>query len=112
MTLRAKDRGIAHIVSGSRVRPAQHDWGKDILAPKVIAIAERAKQSAICGPMSRAPTWFSSRPDYWRSSTGSVMRRPSSTGATSISAWMVCGHIAATRLNSPSKLSAWPKLMQ
>jgi hypothetical protein len=51
MTLQAKDRGIAHIVPGRRVRPAQHDWGKDILAPNVIAISERAKQSAICGPM-------------------------------------------------------------
>jgi hypothetical protein len=44
MALQAKDRGIAHIVSGSRVRPAQHDWRRDILAPKVIAIAERARQ--------------------------------------------------------------------
>jgi len=34
MALQAKDRGIAHVVSGSRVRPAQYDWGMDILAPR------------------------------------------------------------------------------
>ena len=45
MALQAKDRGIAHMVSSSRVRPAQHDWGRNLLAPKLIAIAERAKQS-------------------------------------------------------------------
>ena len=50
MALQARDRGIAHIVSGSRVRPAQHDWAKDTLAPKVIAIAERAKQSGDLRP--------------------------------------------------------------
>jgi hypothetical protein len=50
MALQANDGGIAHIVSGSRIKPAQHDWGKDILAPKVIALTERAKQSGDLRP--------------------------------------------------------------
>jgi hypothetical protein len=33
MALHAKDHGIAHIVSGSAVRSAQHDWGKDSSRP-------------------------------------------------------------------------------
>lgn len=45
MAVQARDRGIAQVLSGSRATPAQHDWARDVLAPKVIAIAERAKAS-------------------------------------------------------------------
>jgi len=50
MALQAKDRGIAHIVSGSKARAAQHDWARDVLAPKVVAITERAKHSGDLRP--------------------------------------------------------------
>jgi AcrR family transcriptional regulator len=47
MALQAKDKGLAQILSGRRVRPEQHDWSKNTLAPKVNAIAERAKQAGV-----------------------------------------------------------------
>ena len=42
MALQAKDRGIATSSAAAVSDPS--NWGRDILAPKVIAIAERARQ--------------------------------------------------------------------
>jgi hypothetical protein len=42
MALQAKDRGIA--TSSAAAMSDPRNWGRDILAPKVIAIAERARQ--------------------------------------------------------------------
>ena len=42
MALQAKDRGIA--TSSAAAVSDPRNWGRDILAPKVIAIAERARQ--------------------------------------------------------------------
>ena len=50
MALQARDRGLAQIISGDRVRPDQFDWGKDVLAPKVNAIADRAKRAGVLRP--------------------------------------------------------------
>ena len=47
LALQAKDKGLAQILSGGRVRPEQHDWSKNTLAPKVNAIAERAKRAGV-----------------------------------------------------------------
>ena len=45
MTLQAKDRGLAQILSGRRIRPEQHDWSRSVIAPKVNAITARAKEA-------------------------------------------------------------------
>jgi AcrR family transcriptional regulator len=47
MARQARDRGLAHILSGDHARPEQFDWGKDVLAPKVNAIIDRAKQAGV-----------------------------------------------------------------
>jgi AcrR family transcriptional regulator len=45
MRLQANDRGLAHILSGQWTRPDQHDRSRDRLAPKVHAIARRARRA-------------------------------------------------------------------
>ena len=47
MALQAKDRGLAQILSGRRIRPEQHDWSRSVIAPKVNAIAGRAKEAGL-----------------------------------------------------------------
>jgi AcrR family transcriptional regulator len=47
MVLQARDKGLAQILSGDWISVERHDWGRDILAPKVNAIADRAKQAGV-----------------------------------------------------------------
>lgn len=43
LALQVTDRGLAQILSGRRVRPEQHDWSRDRLAPLVNALVDRAR---------------------------------------------------------------------
>ena len=45
MALQLRDKGLAQILSGTRVSAEQHDYSRDVLAPKVNAIAERARSA-------------------------------------------------------------------
>ncbi len=47
MALQAKDRGLAQILSGRRIRTEQHDWSRSVIAPKVNAITARAKEAGV-----------------------------------------------------------------
>ena len=47
LALQATDKGLAQILSGDRIRVEQHDWNKEIMAPKVNAIAARARQAGV-----------------------------------------------------------------
>ena len=44
LQLQSRDRGLTQLLSGRRVRPEQHDWSRDRLAPLVNAMVERAKE--------------------------------------------------------------------
>jgi hypothetical protein len=45
MALQLKDKGLAQILSGDRISTEQHDYSKDELAPKVNALAARARKA-------------------------------------------------------------------
>ena len=47
LELQARDRGMAQILSGRRVRPEQHDWERDRLAPMVNELTQRGKAQGI-----------------------------------------------------------------
>jgi AcrR family transcriptional regulator len=47
LAVQARDLGIAQILSGRRVRPDQHDWQRDRLAPLVDELAERARSAGV-----------------------------------------------------------------
>jgi hypothetical protein len=47
LVLQLRDKGLAQILTGDHLRVHQHDWKKDILAPKVNAIAARAKNAGV-----------------------------------------------------------------
>lgn len=42
LALQARDRGMAQILSGRRVRPEQHDWERDRLAPLINQLVDAA----------------------------------------------------------------------
>ena len=50
MALQVKDKGLAQILSGARVSAEQHDYSRDVLAPKVNALAERARSAGAMRP--------------------------------------------------------------
>lgn len=50
LALQVKDRGMAQILSGRRVAPAQHDWERDRLAPLVDDLADRARKAGAIRP--------------------------------------------------------------
>lgn len=47
LALQARDRGMAQVLTGRRVRPEQHDWERDRLAPMVDELTERAKAQGV-----------------------------------------------------------------
>jgi AcrR family transcriptional regulator len=47
LAIQARDRGLAQIFSGRRIRPEQHDWQRDRLAPLVDQLADRARQQGV-----------------------------------------------------------------
>lgn len=50
MALQVEDKGLAQILSGARVSGEQHDYSRDVLAPKVNALAERARTAGVLRP--------------------------------------------------------------
>jgi AcrR family transcriptional regulator len=50
MALQVKDKGLAQILNGARVSAEQHDYSRDVLAPKVNALAERARSAGAMRP--------------------------------------------------------------
>lgn len=47
LAIQAKDRGIAQLLSGRRVRPDQHDSQRDTIAPLVNQVAARARDAGV-----------------------------------------------------------------
>jgi AcrR family transcriptional regulator len=47
LALQASDRGMAQVLTGRRVRPEQHDWERDRIAPMVNELTERAKAQGV-----------------------------------------------------------------
>jgi AcrR family transcriptional regulator len=50
LAVQAKDRGIAQLLSGRRIRSEQHDWQRDRLAPLVNQVAARAREAGVLRP--------------------------------------------------------------
>jgi AcrR family transcriptional regulator len=50
LALQAQDLGMAQVLSGRRVRPEQHDWERDRLAPLVNELIENAKAQGLVRP--------------------------------------------------------------
>jgi AcrR family transcriptional regulator len=47
LALQAQDLGMAQVLSGRRVRPEQHDWERDRLAPLINELIEKAKAQGV-----------------------------------------------------------------
>jgi len=47
LTMQAKDRGMAQILSGRHTQPQKYDWGRDRLAPMVNRVANRAREAGL-----------------------------------------------------------------
>src|SRR5699024_7368248 len=47
LTMQAKDRGMAQILSGRHTQPQKYDWGRDRLAPMVNRVADRAREAGL-----------------------------------------------------------------
>jgi AcrR family transcriptional regulator len=47
MSLQARDRGLAHVLSGQWITPDQHDCSRDRLAGRINAIVDRAKEAGV-----------------------------------------------------------------
>jgi AcrR family transcriptional regulator len=45
LAVQTRDRGMAQMLSGRRLRPEQHDWQRDRLAPLVNQVADRAREA-------------------------------------------------------------------
>lgn len=50
LAIQGRDRALAQILSGARVRPEQHDRSRDRLAPINHAIADRAREAGVVRP--------------------------------------------------------------
>ena len=47
LALQLRDRALAQIVSGDRLSVEQHDWNRDVMAPKNRAIVARARDAGV-----------------------------------------------------------------
>ena len=47
LALQLRYRGLAQIASGDRISVEQHDWNRDVMAPKNRAIIARARDSGV-----------------------------------------------------------------
>ncbi len=47
LALQLRDKGLAQIVSGDRVGVEQHDWNRQVMAPKNRAIVARARDAGV-----------------------------------------------------------------
>ena len=47
MALQLRDKGLAQIVSGDRISLEQHDWNREVVAPKNRALVARARDAGV-----------------------------------------------------------------
>jgi AcrR family transcriptional regulator len=47
LALQLRDKGLAQIVSGDRISVEQHDWNRDVMAPKNRALIARAHDAGV-----------------------------------------------------------------
>ncbi len=47
LALQSRDKGLAQIVSGDRISAEQHDWNRDVMAPKNRALVARAREAGM-----------------------------------------------------------------
>lgn len=47
LALQLRDKGLAQIVSGDRISVEQHDWNREVMAPKNRALVARAKDAGV-----------------------------------------------------------------
>lgn len=47
LALQLRDRGLAQIVSGDRISVEQHDWNREVMAPKNRALIARARTAGV-----------------------------------------------------------------
>lgn len=47
LALQLRDKGLAQIVSGDRISVEQHDWNRDVMAPKNRALITRAQEAGV-----------------------------------------------------------------
>lgn len=47
LSIQAKDRGMAQVLSGQYAGPQKYDWGRDQLAPLVERVADRAREAGL-----------------------------------------------------------------
>src|SRR6188472_118382 len=47
LALQLRDKGLAQIVSGDRISVEQHDWNREVMAPKNRALVARAREAGV-----------------------------------------------------------------
>lgn len=47
LALQLRDKGFAQIVSGDRISVEQHDWNREVMAPKNRALVARAREAGV-----------------------------------------------------------------
>jgi AcrR family transcriptional regulator len=47
LVLQLRDKGLAQIVSGDRISVEQHDWNREVMAPKNRALVTRAREAGV-----------------------------------------------------------------
>ena len=47
LALQSRDKGLAQIVSGDRISVDQHDWNREVMAPKNRALVARAREAGM-----------------------------------------------------------------
>ena len=47
LTLQLHDKGLAQIVSGDRISTEQHDWNREVMAPKNRALVARCREAGV-----------------------------------------------------------------
>ena len=47
LALQLRDKGLAQIVSGDRIGVEQHDWNREVMAPKNRALVDRAREAGM-----------------------------------------------------------------
>jgi AcrR family transcriptional regulator len=47
LALQSRDKGLAQIVSGDRISAEQHDWNREVMAPKNRALVARAREAGM-----------------------------------------------------------------
>jgi AcrR family transcriptional regulator len=47
LALQLRDKGLAQIVSGDRISVEQHDWNRDVMAPKNRALVARGREAGV-----------------------------------------------------------------